>query len=89
MLHPRITSALNRELQSQLRVEIDEVVLDGESGQVNLTSVARRIQATLDMLESVSADRLNDANVVEVGGLLIRWHARKRRAGEDAEPVIA
>src|SRR5439155_2573517 len=54
----------------------------------NLTSLARRIQAALDALESVSADELSRPNIVEESGFRIVWHARERRAGEEADPVI-
>jgi len=88
MLHPHIASVFNHQLQSRLRIEIDEVAQPGGSGQVNLTSLARRIQAALDALESVSADELSRPNTVEEGGFRIVWHARERRAGEEADPVI-
>jgi len=88
VLHPHIASVLNHQLQSRLRIEIDEVAQPDGSGQVNLTSLARRIQAALDALESVSADELSRPNIVEESGFRIVWHARERRAGEEADPVI-
>jgi len=56
---------------------------------VNLTSLADEIQATLDSLESATDDRLAQPRVSEDGLLRIVWHARRRREGEGAEPVIA
>jgi hypothetical protein len=84
-----IASALNRLLDSPLRVEVDEATKPAGTGLVNLTSLARQIQATLDDLGSASADELALPRTAEEGGFRIAWHARQRRAGEESEPVIA
>jgi hypothetical protein len=55
---------------------------------VNLTRVASQIQATLDELDSASADELASPRVIEEGALRVVWHARRRRNGEEDEPVI-
>jgi hypothetical protein len=88
MLHPRIASALNHELHSRLRIEVDDVVQPDGSGQVNLTTLARRMQSALDALESVSAEELSRRNTSEESGFRIVWHARERIAGEESDPVI-
>ena len=88
MLEPPVASALSRLLNSPLRVEVDEVESPG-SFLVNLTSLAHQMQATLDSLESASADELALPRTTEEGGYRIRWHARQRRPGEETEPVIA
>ena len=55
---------------------------------MNLTSVADQIQATLNQLDSASADELALPRTIEEGGFRIVWHARQRRVGEEDEPVI-
>jgi hypothetical protein len=89
VLDQPIASALNRLLDSQLRVEVDEATKPAGTGVVNLTSLARQIQATLDDLGSASADELALPRTTEESGFRIVWHARLRRAGEESEPVIA
>jgi hypothetical protein len=86
-LDPHVLSALNRLLVSPLRVEIDEVAME-PTGQVDLTGLAREIQRSLDDLQSGPPGQLSDRHVWKDGGLRVVWHARRRRAGEENEPVI-
>jgi hypothetical protein len=75
-------------LASALRVEIDEFSPTADTGQVNLSALAREIQRSLDRLEGAKPERLAQPHVWEGGGLRVVWHARRRRNGEEAEPVI-
>jgi hypothetical protein len=87
-LQPPIASALNRLLASSLRVEIDEFSTPAGTGQANLSALASEIQRSLDGLEGATPERLAQPHVWEDGGLRLVWHARTRRNGEEAEPVI-
>jgi hypothetical protein len=83
-----IASALNELLASSLRVEIDEVSTTAATVLTNLSALAREIQLSLDRLEGAAPEQLARPHVWEDGGLRVVWHARKRRNGEEAEPVI-
>ena len=85
--HP-IASALNRHLASSLRVEIDEFSTTTGTGQANLSALAHEIQRSLDRLQDARPEELARPHVWEDGGLRVVWHARRRRNGEEAEPVI-
>jgi hypothetical protein len=85
--HP-IASALNQLLASSLRVEIEEVSTSTGTGLANLSALAREIQLSLDELEGAPPERLAQPHVSEDGGFRVVWHARTRRNGEEAEPVI-
>jgi hypothetical protein len=87
-LEQRIAAILNQRLASPLRVELDEVSHTSETGQANLTALARDVQATLDELEQGANARLTESHVWEDGGLRVRWHARRREPGEQADPVV-
>jgi hypothetical protein len=87
-LQHHIASALNQLLASSLRVEIDEVPTSAGTGLANLSALAREIQLSLDGLEGAASDRLAQRHVWEDGGFRVVWHARRRRNGEEAEPVI-
>jgi hypothetical protein len=50
VLDPPIVSILNQRLNSELRVEIEEVVRASRTGQVNLSALADQIHAALDDL---------------------------------------
>ena len=53
-----------------------------------MSALAREIQLSLDGLESAAPERLAQPHTWEDGGLRAVWHARRRRNGEEAEPVI-
>lgn len=69
VLDPRLASALNKYLASPLRVEIDEIVMIRRTGQVNLTVLAKQIQAQPDDLASLPTDRLRQSRISEGGDL--------------------
>jgi hypothetical protein len=54
----------------------------------NLSALAREIQLSLDGLEGAAPEQLAQPHAWEDGGFRVVWHARKRRKGEEAEPVI-
>jgi hypothetical protein len=86
-LDPRVTAALNGQLASALRVEIDEVTME-PTGQVNLTALAREIQRSLDDLQGAAPERIAQRHIWEDGGLRVVWHARTRQDHEQDHPVI-
>ena len=88
VLDEPIASGLNRFLDSPLRIEVEDFTRPPAGGLMNLTAVAHHIQATLDDLDSASADELASPRTTEEGGFRIVWHARQRRPGEEDEPVI-
>ena len=87
-LQHHIASALNQLLASSLRVEIDEVSTSVGTGLANLSALAREIQLLLDGLEGAAPERLAQPHVWEDGAFRVVWHARRRRNGEEAKPVI-
>lgn len=86
-LHPHVASALNRFLDSPLRVEIYEISTEPTS-QVNLTALAHEIQRSVDVLQGAAPERMAERHVWEEGGYRIVWHARARREDEAGAPVI-
>ena len=88
MLDPPIVSILNQRLNSELRVEIEEVVRASRTGQVNLSALADQIQAALDDLKGASADELRESRTSGDDDFRVVWHARTREAGEESDPVI-
>jgi hypothetical protein len=87
-LQHHIAPALNQLLASSLRVEIDEVSMNAGTELANLSALAREIQLSLDGLEGAAPEQLAQPHAWEDGGFRVVWHARKRRKGEEAEPVI-
>jgi hypothetical protein len=87
VVDPHLASALNRYLDSPLRVEIDEVATE-PTGLANLTALAGEIQRSLDDLRDAGPERMAERRVWEEGGLRVVWHARPRREDEQADPVI-
>jgi hypothetical protein len=77
-LQHHIASALNERLASPLRVEIDDVSTTADTGQANLSALAREIQLSLDGLEDAAPERLAQPDIWEDGGLRVVWHARRR-----------
>ena len=88
MLETPIVRILNQRLNSQLRVEIENVVRAGQMGQVNLSALADQIQTTLDGLKAASAEELRQSRTSGNADVQLVWHARPRGAGEESDPVI-
>jgi hypothetical protein len=84
---PHLASALNRYLDSPLRVEIDEVAME-PTGHANLTALAGEIQRSLDDLQGEAPEQIAQRRVWQGGGLRVVWHARPRRDDEQADPVV-
>lgn len=84
----RVAAALSRLLDSPLRVVLHKVDRPAGHALVNLTALARQMQASLDGLVSATADQLGIEMSSEDGGLRIVWHARQRLPQEAGEPVI-
>ena len=88
VVRQNIASILNLRLASSLRVELDEVTHTTETGQANLTALADDVQAVLDILEQEPGEQLTEPRVWEDGGLRVLWHVRRRKRGEEGEPVV-
>jgi hypothetical protein len=88
VLETPIVRILNQRLNSQLRVEIENVVRGCRTGQVNLSALGEQIQTTLDGLKAASAEELRQSRTSGDSDFQLVWHARPREAGEESDPVI-